>query len=130
MVNFCKEACQICDYKGSLKDLIDMIGDVELLETPYGKAQNYPSEDEVEPVVGGEVKEDTTTTSKVGKVMERMVTYMETEVFVDPRHESVRKICKNVERDCAIWAARGECELNAPYMQLWCAPICRYVIKR
>jgi hypothetical protein len=106
-----------------------MLGDVELLETPYGKTQNHR--------LDGETSEDDTLpsssssgqrrTSTVTKVLERMISYMENEVLVDPRYESVRKICKNMERDCAIWAARGECEMNAPYMQLWCAPVCRYV---
>jgi hypothetical protein len=41
MLSFCeREHANICDFNGNLKEvLILMKGDVELLETPYGKTQ-------------------------------------------------------------------------------------------
>ena len=110
MVNFCKEACDICGFEGSLADLIKMKGDVELLETPYGKAQTHP---------GGEHSE------KVAEVIQETTIYMETQVFQEEKYAGIRGICKNFERNCAYWTAIGECEASPTYMLTWCAPTCQ-----
>jgi prolyl 4-hydroxylase len=33
-------------------------------------------------------------------------------------------LCRNQHESCAYWAALGECENNAVYMKLQCAPVC------
>jgi hypothetical protein len=55
--------------------------------------------------------------------IEKARVYMEM-VAVDDKYEKVRGICKNSHTACAFWAVLGECEGNAGYMTVNCAPVC------
>jgi ShK domain-like len=110
MLNFCKKSCNICDFEGNLKDLILMRGDVELLETPYGKAQTIP---------------DGPHAARTTEVIQETATYMDTDFFTKQEYAAVHYTCKNMDRSCAYWKAIGECEANHIFMWVNCAPVCQ-----
>jgi hypothetical protein len=109
MLNFCKKACNICDFNGNLKDLILLKGDVELLETPYGKTQIHPEGEHY---------------ARVAEVMEELPLYMES-FLSDERYASIHYACKNIDRNCAYWKSIGECESNPIFMLGSCSPVCQ-----
>lgn len=51
--------------------------------------------------------------------------YIRNVVWAKPEYRSVRSICLNRHKQCAFWAATGECEKNPSYMALQCAPSCQ-----
>jgi prolyl 4-hydroxylase len=58
----------------------------------------------------------------LGRIAKARV-YMEM-VAVDDKFEKVRGICKNKHTLCALWAVLGDCESNAKFMTVNCAPVC------
>jgi hypothetical protein len=53
-------------------------------------------------------------------------TYMTTPEPTEPQKIlDNNMICRNQHEMCIIWAAMGECQSNAPYMEQMCAPVCR-----
>jgi prolyl 4-hydroxylase len=51
--------------------------------------------------------------------------YMQEVVYVEEEYEHVRKLCRNANENCMLWALSGECTANAGYMVINCAPACR-----
>lgn len=121
MVNFCKKACNICDFQGNLADLILMKGDVELLETPYGKAQTIPQGG------GGALlaPDYYYYSERTAEIVQETATYMETEFYARKEYAPVHFACKNMDRSCAYWKAIGECEANHIFMWINCSPVCQ-----
>lgn len=50
--------------------------------------------------------------------------YIRDTVMQLPEYEPVRNLCVNKHENCAFWAEKGECDNNAAYMHLHCAPVC------
>jgi prolyl 4-hydroxylase len=66
---------------------------------------------------------DAELTSEILDRIAKARVYMEM-VAVNDKYEKVRGICKNSHTSCAFWAVLGECEGNAGYMTVNCAPVC------
>jgi prolyl 4-hydroxylase len=43
----------------------------------------------------------------------------------NPDNNRVNYKCRNMESDCSLWSAQGECDNNPDYMQTNCAPACQ-----
>lgn len=88
-----------------------MDGDETLLEDKYGMKQIDQTTDEYNAVIPGIIKD--------------MEDYMENIIFKDPKYESLKHSCKNRNKNCAYWKAKGECEVNPKFMEKQCAPACQ-----
>jgi hypothetical protein len=62
---------------------------------------------------------------KVIPILGKARSYLREVVFQEPQYAPVRENCKNLHAFCAFWAAVGECESNANYMNVTCAPVCQ-----
>jgi ShK domain-like len=111
MLNHCTKSCNICDFTGNLNDLIRMRGDVELLETPYGKAQ-LPYD-------------DGPYATRIAEIVQETAIYMDTQFYTQSQYAAVHHACKNMDRNCAYWKAIGECEANHIFMWINCSPVCQ-----
>jgi len=106
MINFSKQACDFCGFEGSIAELIRMKGDVELLESPYGKTHTHS---------------DGEHSAEVAENLQKTTIYMETQVYQEDQYASVRSISENMDRNCAYWKAIRECEARSTYMLQCCA---------
>jgi hypothetical protein len=111
MLHHCTKSCNICDFTGNLDDLIRMRGDVELLETPYGKTQAHP--------------EGPYDATRIEEIVQETAIYMDTKFYTQPQYAAVHHACKNMDRNCAHWKAMGECEANHIFMWINCSPVCQ-----
>ena len=50
--------------------------------------------------------------------------YMEQQLFNETMKQTMA-VCRNENKDCTHWAARGECEKLPGYMNIHCAPACQ-----
>eukprot|EP00542_Grammatophora_oceanica_P002539 CAMPEP_0194069488 /NCGR_PEP_ID=MMETSP0009_2-20130614/87666_1 /TAXON_ID=210454 /ORGANISM="Grammatophora oceanica, Strain CCMP 410" /LENGTH=421 /DNA_ID=CAMNT_0038722679 /DNA_START=46 /DNA_END=1311 /DNA_ORIENTATION=- len=113
MLRNCRVSCGTCNMEESkLLELINPRNDEDdededdLSATPYGVKQKVNHE-------------------KARLMLENMTDYMENRVFQEEKYVNVKDRCKNSHRECAAWAAKGECEANPKYMLLRCAPMCQ-----
>jgi prolyl 4-hydroxylase len=63
--------------------------------------------------------------AEVQAIVDATVEYMNNVVMVEEKYEQVRKVCKNRDESCAYWKLIGECDKNAEYMNIHCAPTCQ-----
>ena len=80
-------------------------------ETQFGVEQDLPAEDD-------KLYEATLD------VIHNTSQYMR-EMWSSDEHNYYNYKCKNLEEDCSVWAAGGECEESDEYMQTNCAPACQ-----
>lgn len=115
MLVYCAKSCNICHYKGDLRELM-----VERLK------QAEEAKKEAEALLKTKYGVEQTVTSDEAKATEAaMKEYMETKVLVDDKYSSVRKDCLNRSPNCVFWASIGECEKTRDYMVVQCAPACQ-----
>jgi prolyl 4-hydroxylase len=62
--------------------------------------------------------------AKVIQRVEKARKYFQETVMVEPRYEIVRTLCRNQNKECALWAAQGQCHKTSRYMKTQCAPVC------
>lgn len=104
MLKNCQKACDMCGRSNAAIDRMiqkakgeaEEVTPEELLETPFGVAQTVEMTGENGP--------------KTQAIVENVTNYMNTVVFVEERYQKVKDECKNRNRQCAFWAAIGECE--------------------
>lgn len=104
MLKECRKSCGTCDVTDETelykliqtkisKKIVDD-GEVSLLETPYGVAQNIDPE----------------KAEQIQEVIRNFTSYMEDFVFQDPKYQPVKDTCRNRNPFCAFWVTIGECE--------------------
>jgi len=98
----CPKSCELCDV------FIPVIKILEEVED-YGEAQ----------VILG--IED--NLNEVLRFIKSSVRYMKTLHHSYP--EDSLKHCRNLNKKCATWASKGECQKNIDYMKKTCGPICQ-----
>ena len=95
MLRDCAPSCQSCDRllndKREEQVAIDEVVNIE-----WG-----------EPQILGPERERTL------EVIEKMNSYMTEEVMVKAEYDSVRRLCKNKNKNCSKWAGEGKCRLQA-----------------
>jgi prolyl 4-hydroxylase len=63
--------------------------------------------------------------AKVVQRVEKARKYFQENVLVEPGYEKVRTLCRNFNKQCALWAVQGQCHKDAHlYMKTKCAPVC------
>mmetsp|Transcript_19394 Transcript_19394/g.22169 ORF Transcript_19394/g.22169 Transcript_19394/m.22169 type:complete len:483 (+) Transcript_19394:58-1506(+) len=116
MLVYCAKSCNICHYKGGLRELMlerkEQAAKTKeeadaITKTKYGVEQTVPEGDE-----------------KTRQTYDAMVTYMEEHIMVESEFMNVRNECKNRSPNCVFWAGMGECIKTRDYMVVQCAPAC------
>lgn len=69
--------------------------------------------------------EDPSVEDEVARILESTRLYM-LNVFTDPKFAAVRRDCRNLDPNCAIYAAMGECHGTNDALAMFqsCAPVC------
>lgn len=79
----------------------------------FGTTQSLPPEDDEH-------------FSKTVQVIDDSIEYMKNLwSSSNPDYHRINYKCRNMEPECSLWAAQGECEENADYMKINCAPACQ-----
>mmetsp|Transcript_2437 Transcript_2437/g.3597 ORF Transcript_2437/g.3597 Transcript_2437/m.3597 type:complete len:389 (-) Transcript_2437:79-1245(-) len=115
MLVYCAKSCNICHYKGDLREL--MLERMKIAEeAKEQEAALYKTKFGVE---------QTITTDEARETNKAMEEYMEIKVMLDDKYSTVRKDCLNRSPNCVFWASIGECEKTRDYMVVQCAPACQ-----
>ncbi len=101
----CAPVCQSCDFQ-----LVDPEKERELLYSgeDIGVKQRFHQLNEIE----------------IQETLRKARRYLQKLDFA-PKHRGLRMFCRNNNKDCATWAARGECAKTPGYMNVTCGPVCQ-----
>jgi hypothetical protein len=92
-----------------------------LLDENFGAESGFsnitsPAPDDRNLHLGADMGEPQVISSSHGRqILDKIVEdrqYIEQQVMVEDKYESVRNICKNQHESCTFWAIMGECDVN------------------